>query len=175
MFFKGPIPTDNLYKFLAIFGLVIIGITLVNLTFLADDLESLVTALASLDSLDRLTSNKFFRDALGTEGLNNPIPFTIFTKFTVLIGKAVINLIFLTIGTVSSASGFGLWFFRRQILEDQLLMSDLELKVNDVKRSDAEFQIFALEAKIRDWELSKRMEELGIETDNAEASEEDDS
>ena len=114
--FKGVIPTDNLYKFLAIFGLAIILASLLSFALLTPDLNELMGLLQSKSMIEA---------ALPQAGIEGLFEATLKLKSAVFFTKLVVLGISLVVGLIISGLGFFSWYAKKQALEDVLLSMEV--------------------------------------------------
>jgi len=143
------LPTDNLYKFIAIFGLILIIATMVLMSFQFKIIESDFSEIRAKESLHKdYTKGK--EDSLLVV-LHSPIKKydaedslflaaeNLKTNYERFKFKILEDLVFLTgfVGIFLTFSGFYLWFINYQLYQDLIIL----------KQSGYE---------IKDWNLEKR-------------------
>ena len=138
--FRGVIPTDSLYKFLAMFGLAIVITSLLSAALLDPEVEELLDLLPVLEQSGELEA---FTQVLAM-------------KTTVLVSRAAVVSISLFVGLVISGVGFWMWYRRKQMYEDLLLVAEF-------RRQTRESATDSLELPLRYIELHKRMGDLDKE------------
>ncbi|MFG8220060.1 hypothetical protein ACEOQ5_04820 [Pseudomonas aeruginosa] len=120
---KIPLPTDSLYKFVALFSMTIL-IGAFYLTFYASESSNAVvyenwSELASLQSLDKPNAEQAARKAM----LERKLEVTVENR-KVLLGLAAVLAV---IGTLGVYIGFAFWIRKQQKVADQIAENQLEL------------------------------------------------
>ena len=129
---KVPLPTDNVYKFFALFGLILLIFSLGATIYITK--EANVQLIDIAIQLDNANSNNFsdetkniiegYREVIisDRDGFNN-----------LLVGLAIF-------GTLLGLFGFSIWMFRIQPQQDKLVTFQLEkykyeLDIESIKKS----------------------------------------
>lgn len=118
---KIPLPTDNVYKFYALFGLVLLIFGLASTLYVTKSTnEFMATAYVDLEDLKSQTTLKP-RDEARKRILERQIEVAKKDKDFFLSGAAVVA----AIGTVAMVVGFARWQLKIQPVQDEI--ADLQL------------------------------------------------
>jgi hypothetical protein len=113
---KIPLPTDNVYKFYALFGLVLLVFGLASTLYLTKSTnEFMATAYVDLEDLKSQTVLTP-RDAARKRLLERQVEVATKDKELLLSGAAVVA----AIGTLAMCLGFARWQFKIQPVQDEV-------------------------------------------------------
>lgn len=134
---KIPLPTDSLYKFVALFSIsLVIGafyLTIYASTSTNDVVYEHWSELSVLQGTEKLTSEQSARKQM----LERKIEIAVENRKTYVWLAAII----VVIGTIGVYVGFGLWIRHHQAVADQMAKNQLEL---------SRLQLLALRQELKD-------------------------